>query len=188
VQRLIDSRWFWVLPAVAIGALLVQRPWLHLGISMSLANVAIAAVIFRCVSRPDGAIGRVLERPRLVWLGTLSYSLYLWQQLFLNRHSEALFAQFPQNLIAAFLAAMGCHYLIERPVLQLRAERRERAVRKPVIVNVPEFPGLAPALGGAPSVIELPQRRSDAPRSRPITGTSRPITDAPSAGDPPTGD
>ena len=59
-----------------------------------------------------------------MWIGTLSYSLYLWQQPFLNRHSDAWFAAFPLNVGLAFAAALVSYYLVERPVLSWRARRK----------------------------------------------------------------
>jgi peptidoglycan/LPS O-acetylase OafA/YrhL len=55
-----------------------------------------------------------------VFVGTLSYSLYLWQQLFLNRESSAWINTFPQNLILAIAAALASYFLLEKPFLRLR--------------------------------------------------------------------
>jgi len=71
-----------IIPIVCLGSRFVTRPWFDLGISMTLANLAIALTIHRCVSRPVGAVAAVLEHPLAVRIGVLSYSLYLWQQLF----------------------------------------------------------------------------------------------------------
>jgi peptidoglycan/LPS O-acetylase OafA/YrhL len=68
----------------------------------------------------------------LTFIGVLSYSLYLWQQLFLNGASSAWINAFPQNLILAFCAAVASHYLIEKPFLSLRDRYRKSAKeRKP---------------------------------------------------------
>jgi peptidoglycan/LPS O-acetylase OafA/YrhL len=116
--RIIDSRWFWLVALVAIAPLAIRNPLVRYGAAMTIANFAIAAVIVRCAARPHSRVSRVLERPGFVWLGTLSYSLYLWQQLFLNRHSDLWLNQFPVNIGLALLAATGCHYLIEKPLLR----------------------------------------------------------------------
>jgi len=50
----------------------------------------------------------------------LSYSLYIWQQLFLNRSSAALVCTFPLNLILVGLSALGSYYLVEQPFLKLK--------------------------------------------------------------------
>ena len=56
----------------------------------------------------DGRVGRVLNAAPLVFVGWLSYSLYLWQQPFLNRSSDAALAAFPLNIgIVALLALIS---------------------------------------------------------------------------------
>ena len=67
----------------------------------------------------------------LAFVGTLSYSLYLWQQLFLNRTSGAAIAGFPLNLVLAFAAAATSFYLVEQPALRLR-RRLETSWRRPL--------------------------------------------------------
>jgi peptidoglycan/LPS O-acetylase OafA/YrhL len=124
---LLDSPAFWLVPALCIASLAIQKPIFNLGVGVSLGNLGIALAIHKCVRAPDTAVGRVLEWKPLVWIGTLSYSLYLWQQPFLNRHSDAWFAAFPQNLGLAFAAAMVSYYLVEQPVLNWRARRRASA-------------------------------------------------------------
>ena len=139
--RLLDSRWFWLLPVVAAALLGVRNPWVRHGVAMTVANVAIAAVILRCVARPSGRIGRLLERRPLVWVGTMSYSLYLWQQLFMNRHADAWLCEFPLNVICAMALAVASHYVIERPFLQLNT--RWRAA--PPVQQAPELALLEPS-------------------------------------------
>jgi peptidoglycan/LPS O-acetylase OafA/YrhL len=116
--RIFDSRWFWLVAIICLAPLAIRNPLLRYGAAMTIANLAIAAVIVRCAARPHSRVSRVLERPGFVWVGTLSYSLYLWQQLFLNRHSDLWVCQFPLNIGLALLAATACHYLIERPLLR----------------------------------------------------------------------
>jgi peptidoglycan/LPS O-acetylase OafA/YrhL len=50
----------------------------------------------------------------------MSYSLYLWQQPFLNRHTTALLATFPVNIAAAVGCALVSFTCIEAPMLRLR--------------------------------------------------------------------
>jgi peptidoglycan/LPS O-acetylase OafA/YrhL len=56
------------------------------------------------------------------WIGRLSYSLYIWQQLFLflKVMPAFWFQRFPQNLAFVFLAAIASYYLIEKPFLNLK--------------------------------------------------------------------
>jgi peptidoglycan/LPS O-acetylase OafA/YrhL len=82
------------------------------------------------VSIPQGWTTKLLNWWPLVFLGQMSYSLYLWQQPFLNRNSRAWFSAFPVNLCLAFAAALCSYYLIERPFLALR-ERVEKGRGRP---------------------------------------------------------
>ena len=86
----------------------------------SIINVSLAILIHRCVYRPHDWVGRLLNWKPIVFVGTLSYSLYLWQQLFLNRESGAWINTFPQNVIFAIAAALASYFLLEKPLLKLR--------------------------------------------------------------------
>ena len=91
----------------------------------SVVNLSLAILIHRSVYCSRDWIGQVLNWKPIAFVGVLSYSLYLWQQLFLNRNSCAWVNVFPQNLVFTIAAALGSYFLLERPVLRLR--RRLRA-------------------------------------------------------------
>ena len=119
------SAWFWAIPAVcAVAVALQDRPKIDALIGRSVINTAIALCIFRWVSFPDTAAGRFLNLAFLRWVGALSYSLYLWQQLFLNRHSEHWANAFPANLLLTFGAAVVSYYAIETPFLKLKNKKK----------------------------------------------------------------
>jgi peptidoglycan/LPS O-acetylase OafA/YrhL len=116
----VDSRWLAPL-LILLGILIGERhrPGLLLGIS--LVNVGIVLGVDRCMRRPDGTLGRLLNTAPLVFVGTLSYSLYLWQQLFLDMGGgTSVVSPFPLNLLCAIAAALLSFYLVERPVLRAR--------------------------------------------------------------------
>ena len=73
----------------------------------------------------DGRVGRVLNAAPLVFVGWLSYSLYLWQQPFLNRPSASPLAAFPLNILIVTALAVGSYFIVERPslVFSKRIER-----------------------------------------------------------------
>jgi peptidoglycan/LPS O-acetylase OafA/YrhL len=53
-------------------------------------------------------------------VGVLSYSLYLWQQPFLNRESNSSLCAFPLNIVLVSVMAVLSYLLVERPFLRLR--------------------------------------------------------------------
>jgi peptidoglycan/LPS O-acetylase OafA/YrhL len=85
-------------------------------VGLTLLHFSIALTIDHVMRRPY----RLLNTRPIIWVGVLSYSLYLCQQPFLNRNSDAFFASFPLNIILAVSAAVICHYAIEQPFLALR--------------------------------------------------------------------
>jgi peptidoglycan/LPS O-acetylase OafA/YrhL len=116
------------LTALAVGVLIAslvagQRALYSIALGYSVNAVAIAAIIWICISRERNPVARFLHWPPLVILGTASYSLYLWQQLFLNPHNSGWACRWPVNLCFAVLAAGVSHLLIERPFLRLKERR-----------------------------------------------------------------
>jgi len=96
----------------------------------SCVSLGLAILIHRCVYQPDDRIGRILNLRPVMFVGVLSYSLYVWQQPFLDRHSAALIAAFPQNIFLAVAAAFGSYFLIEKPLFGLRKRLRGRDVMR----------------------------------------------------------
>jgi peptidoglycan/LPS O-acetylase OafA/YrhL len=97
----------------------------------SLINIGLALLVHRCVYYADGSLGKILNWRALRFVGVLSYSLYVWQQPFLNRNSAAWTNVFPQNLLLAFATALTSYLLLERPMMALRSRLRRRSVANP---------------------------------------------------------
>jgi peptidoglycan/LPS O-acetylase OafA/YrhL len=107
--------------AVAVGYVLFQVvPGRH---TYSIWESALlAALVAGTVLRPGGFSGRLLENPAVKWVGRLSYSLYLWQELFLvqgARYPFSLLQRFPLNLGMVFLLAASSYELVERPMIRV---------------------------------------------------------------------
>jgi peptidoglycan/LPS O-acetylase OafA/YrhL len=90
-----------------------------------LQAVLMPALVLSTVLQPANLLGRVLEWRPLRWLGTISYSLYLWQMLFLPGlasmgHGVFRYLQQPPlNLLAILTMACLSRYLIEVPMTRL---------------------------------------------------------------------
>jgi peptidoglycan/LPS O-acetylase OafA/YrhL len=125
--RFLASPAFLVVPvAIVAGGMMGDHPHVSYVIGLPVANVATALAIDWAVTYPSGAIGRMLNTRPLVFVGVVSYSLYLWQQPFLNRNVHLSWTAFPINLVLATACALASYYLVERPSLALR-RRMERA-------------------------------------------------------------
>ncbi len=126
-DRLAPMR-FWRSAAWPVALAAVEAIQLHLmgagrqihGMQLA-THLLVAIVILRSVNVSDDLLGKILQSPLAVTLGTLSYSLYLWQQLFLGLAGHHWFTVFPINLLGVLAAATASYVLIERPFLRLKA-------------------------------------------------------------------
>ncbi|HYA48031.1 MAG TPA: hypothetical protein VEE87_00520, partial [archaeon] len=90
-------------------------------------HVSIAGLLWHVVQRPYWILN---VRP-VVWLGKISYSLYLWQQLFAyGAHHRPWYLILP----ALGLASVS-YYLVEQPMLRMRERRSGK--QKPETVLAP---------------------------------------------------
>ena len=86
--------------------------------------VCISALIWLTINQAGSPWFRLLESRPLVVVGVLSYSLYLWQQLFITHPSAGaagLMNRLPYSVVLAVAAAVASHLLVERPFLSLKA-------------------------------------------------------------------
>ena len=72
------------------------------------------------VDNPESHIGSVFNSSVLVSIGLISYSLYLWQQIFLPPAPGSAVQRMPLNILCAVGVAIASYYLLERPFIRLR--------------------------------------------------------------------
>ena len=122
----------WLHPWVAVLLFLVvftvlTRTHVHL---LSLATMFVIPVgfpflVISTMLHPKSIACRVLEWWPLRFVGHISYSLYLWQQMFFagGRAPAAwplsVLQVFPLNYLAAFACATASYYLIEKPLIRV---------------------------------------------------------------------
>lgn len=88
--------------------------------------VGLTALVWLAVAGPVSLAGRILNARPMVWLGVLSYSLYVWQQPFCDPAGRACWQGLPVGLGLAVLCAIGSRYMVERPFLRIK-DRLRRA-------------------------------------------------------------
>jgi peptidoglycan/LPS O-acetylase OafA/YrhL len=100
-------------------------------------SALIPALIAGTVARPRAVVGRMLSLPAMMWVGRLSYSLYLWQQLWVPvagmPHSLGRVQSWPFNLLAILLSAVASYYLIERPCISLGRRQIDATVKSDIL-------------------------------------------------------
>lgn len=90
-----------------------------LTIGQSVSNLCIMIMIFWSIYIPS-KVADLLNSKILVRIGVLSYSLYIWQQLFLTDKTDSWLNKFPQNLVIVFIVAFISYYIVEKPILNLK--------------------------------------------------------------------
>jgi len=148
-RAVLESKYFILIPILSILLYLVDRPRFRLTLGMTGTNICIALCLDWCLRFANDRVGRVLNWGPLVYVGTLSYSIYLWQQFFLNRETRALVTSFPLNLVLVAVCALLSYYAVEQPWLNWRPRVEERLFGRKVRAH-------REAAVGAPGVEQSP--------------------------------
>jgi len=122
-----------------LGATLILVPYVFTGryllgaITVPLGQtsqaVGFSILILQSVSDPGFVLYRPLSWRWMSEVGVLSYSFYIWQQLFCTNPSEFGFARhwwmtFPGWLVPVVVVGLLSYYCLERPLFRLRARFR----------------------------------------------------------------
>ncbi|MES3046695.1 acyltransferase family protein [Sphingomonas faeni] len=127
------ATWIAALGTIVV-CLLIRDPFFRETLRYTLFGIAlmllIASVLFDPRLKP---VQVALNHPVPVWLGRLSYSLYVWHYLprllgpMLLGSTPPVGVRIPFDLAVAFAAALLSYYLVERPALALRHRLGSRA-------------------------------------------------------------
>ena len=118
----------WALVAVIFAGWTAFDHWRVVEATATFAVVATALLLDAVVTHPEHGLARAMNTGTLMFIGRISYSLYLWQELFCNRNTTAWPARFPVNVVLSVACATASFYLIEKPALRLR-DRMELRTR-----------------------------------------------------------
>jgi peptidoglycan/LPS O-acetylase OafA/YrhL len=85
-----------------------------------VAGLGIALFLDALLDGRFPLVAHTLDARCLRWVGRASYSIYLWQQLFLGPHGFSWCQRFPQNILFALLAGAFGYYFIERLCIRMK--------------------------------------------------------------------
>jgi len=125
LRNQVARRWIpaWSFPiflALEIVLLFTRVPFFS-----TLQATVIPLLILSTVLHPGSIPGRVLEMKPVRWIGWITYSLYLWQQLFFGDNFVsspprlAALRAWPINFLALLVCAIFSYYLVEKPFIRL---------------------------------------------------------------------
>jgi peptidoglycan/LPS O-acetylase OafA/YrhL len=119
-QQMSSLRWAWLIiaPLCVVVMFFQYMPGADL-----FRAVLFAALVASTALSSTSLLGSFLELPVLQWIGRLSYSLYIWQQLFLfpthmARSPLHFLQEVPYNFGAILIAGVLSYYLVERPMIR----------------------------------------------------------------------
>jgi len=112
---------------IYVGALRFHVTLVLLFVLWPVMHFSIAGLLLHVVRRPYWILN---VRP-VVWLGKISYSLYLWQQLFVYGTQPR-----PGYMVMLVLGlASASYYFVEQPMLRLRERRTNEQKLKTVLAS-----------------------------------------------------
>jgi peptidoglycan/LPS O-acetylase OafA/YrhL len=118
----IPASWSVLCLALLVLEALPEMNWKLSFLLITVKAILMPLLILGTVIHSRKLPGRILETSAFRWVGRLSYSLYLWQQLFLVWAEDraaglGLLQTFPLNLAAVFACATVSLLLIETPLI-----------------------------------------------------------------------
>jgi peptidoglycan/LPS O-acetylase OafA/YrhL len=115
----------WCTPGLSLVILAVGAASFWLPLGLAWRSLLLPWMLVGTVLHPAGYLGRFLEWAPLRWVGRISYSLYLWQQLFCVEEVQYRSAYlgplqaWPWNLLPVLACATASYYLVERPLIRV---------------------------------------------------------------------
>jgi peptidoglycan/LPS O-acetylase OafA/YrhL len=139
-QRLISSRLLFLVPVlVFVINADIDYIGLDLGPLFSINNVLIALMLDCAVTNSTGPAGKFLNSPPMVFIGMMSYSIYLWQQPFLHPSPETRYFAFPFNIIGFTACVLISYFVVERLSLRVRKRYENSILPRPKPELTAEF-------------------------------------------------
>jgi peptidoglycan/LPS O-acetylase OafA/YrhL len=127
-QRFLEKCYWLRLPALAaIFVIFVSSQLARVGkgsylltVGWTIDGCCICLLLLWSIQHESSTMGKLLNCGPIVHLGLISYSLYLWNQLFLTPLNQTVSGRFPLNFFILFAVAECSYRRVEQPFLRLR--------------------------------------------------------------------
>ena len=119
------TRWLRVWPLLLIAVVVLIIGWSGSLWQVTASAILMPMMLLGSVLNPHGYLARALEWPPLLYLGRISYSIYLWQELFFIGHFyRGVFPlgnleRTPLRFAATLALAMASYHFVERPLIKV---------------------------------------------------------------------
>jgi peptidoglycan/LPS O-acetylase OafA/YrhL len=133
--------------AAADAIFLINRSALITPFRHIAGNFAIGIILFNIVRRPEMGLSKILRHKVLVYVGVISYGLYLWHFPVFEMLKEFRQPNLPmpvRHLLKfgiSFALAIFTYHVIEKPVMRVRARLRPQAAAVTPPIEVPSLGG-----------------------------------------------
>lgn len=184
----------WLAPVAVVGLILLltltddSSQWLYRGGFLLVAVVAVV-LLAAVVARPEGLVARGLAWGPAVWVGKISYGLYLWHWpvyvlLSPTRTGLSGASLLVVRFAVTFTIATLSYYLVEMPIRRGALSRLSQPQRVAVVLAAPlavlGLIGLTAATARPPAQDSLEAIRDSATRT-PTPPTASPTAPSPTA-------
>ena len=116
------------LPSIAFILYLVARPLpprIMFTLGWPAVELCLAVILFRLIAWDHTTLHSLLASPPLVWIGRLSYGLYLWHFPIIQKiggWTKLGLWRVPLAFLLTFAVATLSFYLVEQPFLRLKSQ------------------------------------------------------------------
>jgi peptidoglycan/LPS O-acetylase OafA/YrhL len=86
-----------------------------------ITSILTGFIIINNISPQQNILYRILNLKWLNWIGILSYSIYIWQQLFLSNDPRFPLSKYPLNLVFVIVVPCLSYFFYEKYFLSLKA-------------------------------------------------------------------
>lgn len=117
---LASPRWSGPFAALLIASIAWQgRPRIYNLVLATVQNLGIVCVLDGVMRYPECSFARLLNQRHISRVGQWSYSLYVWQQLFVNRYTGWWVTAFPLSILLTLAAGWLSFRFVEQPLHRL---------------------------------------------------------------------